>query len=89
MAIAFGTIQIASAQTATENYPVIALQPTPHPAGCADFQRLPNGMWQTLSPINIRNDVQMGQGNAFGEGAVFAGINIAQQLNQNCSMSGR
>lgn len=63
---------------------VVALDPIPHPAGCADFQSAGNGQWRPLVRININNMITMGPGVSFGEGASFGGINIAGWLNNNC-----
>lgn len=76
--------QEAKAQPATEEAPVIALEPTPHPAGCADFVPVGNGSWNPIGPVRICNTITMNWGVTFSEGAVFAGINIAQWLNQHC-----
>jgi hypothetical protein len=76
----------ARAQTPPADPPVIALEPTPHPAGCADFVPVGNGMWRPVGAIRIRNMVTMGPGVSFREGVAFAGIDIAQQLNQSCKV---
>jgi hypothetical protein len=75
----------ASAQTATNESPVIALAPAPHPAGCNDFMPAGNGAWSPKVPISVRSMLTMSPGVSFTEGTAFGGIDIAQWLNQHCS----
>ena len=62
---------------------MMALAPSPHPAGCKDFHQNPNGSWTPNVPIQIRG-MTMGTGMAFTEGAVMGGINVAKWLDTHC-----
>jgi hypothetical protein len=84
LAVGITGTHAANAQTPTEESPVIALQPTPHTAGCGDFSPAGNGMWHSNGPIVIRNTITIGPSAAFGEGVSFAGIDLAKWLNEKC-----
>ena len=76
--------QDVSAQAPSEESPVIALEPTPHPAGCADFTPTGNGTWKPKGSVRIRNMITVGPSASFSEAAVFAKVNIAKWLKLQC-----
>lgn len=78
------TAPMAMAQTPTQAPPVIALAPSPHPATCSDFTYAGNGGWTPTGPVRVRDMITMNPGVTFHEGVAFAGIDLAQQLNQKC-----
>jgi hypothetical protein len=63
---------------------VIALNPTPHNAGCADFHKNNDGSWSANGSIQINNSVTLGAGVSFSEAVQFGNINIAGWLDRNC-----
>lgn len=78
-------LQTVSAQPTMDQFPVVSLQPQPHPAGCKDFTSAGGGMWRVNGPIKIGNTIAMGAGTAFTQGVKFNGIDIARWLNSNCA----
>ncbi|MEH2511253.1 hypothetical protein V1291_002607 [Nitrobacteraceae bacterium AZCC 1564] len=54
---------------------------------CADFQRIPNGLWIPIRQLLITapaGNVLIGPGNAFDPGIPFKGIDFATLLNAKC-----
>jgi hypothetical protein len=74
MTLTFCLCSGASAQSSSS---IVALNPTPHPATCADFTAIGNGQWRTNSDILIGGQ----SGMSIAKGARILGNHIFNDFN--------
>jgi len=61
-----------------------ALAQTPRPMTCADFTHNANGTWTPNVRVTL-GGVSMGPGVTFSRGIQFGGVDLAAELDQQCS----
>src|SRR5271157_5053699 len=86
--VLFGA-QAAAAQPSgpLDRVTVVALEPTPHAAGCDDFTSVGPGIWRPKGAVRVRNTVTVERGAAFGDDKSYAGIKLAKWLDQSCKVA--